>query len=99
MQGEQNSPFRALVNMVPQQGVPKYDFLRKMLKGSLDSLDSAPAGMLAEPICLVCIVLFSGQDPCWSVFVAHFCAQVLHIRDVMILLVDCSSAHLSKYQL
>ena len=57
MQGEQNSPFRALVNMVPQQGVPKYDFLRKMLRGSLDSLDSASAGMLAPPICLFCVVL------------------------------------------
>lgn len=52
MQEEQNSPFRALVNMVPQQGVPKYDFLRRMLQGSLDSFDSAPAGMLTQIICL-----------------------------------------------
>ncbi|KAL3133658.1 hypothetical protein ABBQ32_008169 [Trebouxia sp. C0010 RCD-2024] len=44
-QGEQNSPFRALVNMVPQQGVPKYDFLRNVLQGVVDSpADSGPAG-------------------------------------------------------
>lgn len=43
--------------MVPQQGVPKYDFLRKMLRGSLDSLDSALAGMLTQPICQSCVVL------------------------------------------
>ena len=49
MQGEQYSPFRALVNMVPEQGVPKYDFLRKMLQGSLDSRNSTPAGMLTQP--------------------------------------------------
>ena len=60
MQGEQYSPFRALVNMVPEQGVPKYDFLRNMLQGAVDSpADSGPAGTLSQPICPSYVILCS----------------------------------------
>ncbi|KAL0034046.1 hypothetical protein WJX79_005054 [Trebouxia sp. C0005] len=41
-QGEEFSPFRALANAVPQEGVPKYDFLRNILQGALSSPVSAP---------------------------------------------------------
>ncbi|KAL0039623.1 hypothetical protein WJX77_003638 [Trebouxia sp. C0004] len=41
-QGEQFSPFRALANAVPQEGVPKYDFLRNVLQSALSSPASAP---------------------------------------------------------
>ena len=42
MQTEQYSPFRALANMVPQEGVPKYDFLRNLLQGVLQSPATPP---------------------------------------------------------
>ncbi|KAL0045480.1 hypothetical protein WJX82_007894 [Trebouxia sp. C0006] len=41
-QGEEFSPFRTLANAVPQEGVPKYDFLRNILQGALSSPASAP---------------------------------------------------------
>lgn len=47
MQTEQDSPFRALANMVPQEGVPKYDFLRNLLQGALESPDTAPDSGIA----------------------------------------------------
>ena len=38
------------MNAVPQEGVPKYDFLRSMLQGALNSPDAAPDSGLARGI-------------------------------------------------
>ena len=42
VQREQYTPFRALANMVPEEGVPKYDFLRALIKGAVNGPATPP---------------------------------------------------------
>lgn len=76
--------------MVPQQGVPKYDFLRNVLQGVVDSPDdSGPTGTHSQPFCPFCLILCShrlrsllmqcsdGNGCCCSMFMPNRC--IVHI--------------------
>lgn len=43
MQEERFSPLRSIANAVPQEGVPKYDFLRDLLRSAAQPRDTKPS--------------------------------------------------------